>query len=118
MVDSEEYDATVDRALAGEYSYGYAADLLMTFYRSMNAWHDTLREEPLPALRGDWSCTLARDWIALSGKALGQLAGWWGLSFRAFPYGDYAAELEQAVDRYFEGRDEARDAIERCEQGS
>ena len=53
-VSSEDdvHGAIVDRTLAGGYSYGYAADLLMTFYRSMNAWHDALREEPLPALHG------------------------------------------------------------------
>jgi len=109
--------AIIDWALDGTYSYSYAGDSLWAIYEALPAWSDALAAEPLPALRGHTSCTAARDWIALNGKDLALYAGWWGVAFRDFPYGDYDDELREAASRYNESRGEVLDAVRRCEQG-
>ena len=96
----DQYDgvsAIIDLALDGVYSYGYAGGLLIGLYESLGGWGDALGLEPLPALRGDQTCTLARNWVALNGKDLALLAGWWGLSFQELPVRRLRGRAERSL---------------------
>lgn len=114
---SDRHLAIVDAANSDLISESNAAAQLESLAYEAFGLGDAI--EAGAAARASWplSCQLAADWTGISAGWQGVLSGYWSLLFYEWPYGDYFADIDYALDELFIARTNAIESRYYCATG-